>query len=540
MIKENGEWEGVTLSDNELERKLQQGIAAAKAGDRTTARRLLEEVVDSDPDNELAWIWLASAVTNLKERRACLQRVLQINPQNRRAQEALAKLNARLAQMQSGDDSGEADALEQLRQMQRGTARPASRPETDAPTSSVNLTGLLGVALIAFAVIGIGLALNALFNRPEPLPPTPSITERTPVFPTQPPATVPAVAVDIERVTRSAPTLPPTFTPTHTPTATSTPTPTITPYPLTLFTVYYTSRQPDAPYADLYRMNGDGSDETFVMERVEEAVYSRDGEQLALVLPVEHPDGSTFTEIFIAPADSPQEAVQVTEFNTADVHSPSWAPGGRLLVFVSDWDGDDELWMIDVENPIPVQLTFNDGIDRDPDWSPDGSRIVYASDIYSPGLTEIFTLELYDDDNRPPLPEGIAPESDEAKQMLVGKITQLTDVGGASYQPSWSFDGEHIVYISDYSGDSDVYIMEASGQASFRLTVDDGNAEDRNPVFTPDGRFIAFSSNRINDTFNFFLINRRGSELIQLTSNDRDDQHIIYKPERQLLIPNNR
>ncbi len=524
------------MSDNELERKLQQGIAAAKAGDRNTARRLLEEVVDSDPDNELAWIWLASAVTNLKERRACLQRVLQINPQNRRAQEALDKLNARIAQMQGERDSDDIKALEQLRQMQRGT----TRPETDAPARSVNFMGLLGVAIIAFAVIGIALALNALFNRPEPLPPTPSINERTPVFPTQPPATVPAVAVDIERVTRSAPTLPPTFTPTHTPTATNTPTPTVTPYPLALFTAYYTSRQPDATYADLYRINGDGSGETLIMDRVQDVVYSRDGTKLALVLPVEHPDGSAFTEIFVAPADNPQEAVQVTEFNTADVHSPSWAPGGRLLVFVSDWDGDDELWMIDVDNPIPVQLTFNDDIDRDPAWSPDGSRIVYASDSTSPGLTEIFSLELYNDDNRPPLPEGIDPESDEAKQMQVGKITQLTDVGGASYQPSWSHDGAYIAYISDYSGDSDVYIMEASGQASFRLTIDDGDAEDRNPVFTPDDRFIAFSSNRINDTFNLFLISRRGDALVQLTDNEREDRYIMYKPERLFLLPENR
>lgn len=74
--------------------QLQQGIQAAKAGDRALARKLLVQVVQQDPDNEMAWIWLAQAMESSAQRLDCLRQVLRINPQNepvRRAVQALSK-----------------------------------------------------------------------------------------------------------------------------------------------------------------------------------------------------------------------------------------------------------------------------------------------------------------------------------------------------------------------------------------------------------------------------------------------------------------
>ena len=76
----------------DLQRKLNQGVEAAKAGNRSAARRLLEEVVEQDERNEVAWIWLASLATGAAEKREHLRRVLAINPQNKLAREALSRL----------------------------------------------------------------------------------------------------------------------------------------------------------------------------------------------------------------------------------------------------------------------------------------------------------------------------------------------------------------------------------------------------------------------------------------------------------------
>jgi twitching motility two-component system response regulator PilG len=69
---------------------LQSAIAAAKAGDRPAARSLLGEVTRGEPDNEVAWLWLASVAETPDEAVGHLQRVLAINPANERAREGLA------------------------------------------------------------------------------------------------------------------------------------------------------------------------------------------------------------------------------------------------------------------------------------------------------------------------------------------------------------------------------------------------------------------------------------------------------------------
>lgn len=76
--------------------QLQEAIRAIKAGDVDRGRRLLLQIVKVDPENERAWLWLASSVEG--ERRAhCLERVLAINPANAPARRELEKLRTRQA-----------------------------------------------------------------------------------------------------------------------------------------------------------------------------------------------------------------------------------------------------------------------------------------------------------------------------------------------------------------------------------------------------------------------------------------------------------
>ena len=79
-------------NQDDLQQKLRMGIEAARRGDKSAAQLLLRQVVDADRNNELAWMWLASAVDSLDERRVCLENALRINPDNARAQEALRRL----------------------------------------------------------------------------------------------------------------------------------------------------------------------------------------------------------------------------------------------------------------------------------------------------------------------------------------------------------------------------------------------------------------------------------------------------------------
>lgn len=71
----------------------QEGIAALRAGDATTARRLLSAAVAHTPDDLEAWLWLSGAVSSDAERRYCLLRVQAISPAHPAAVRGLAMLS---------------------------------------------------------------------------------------------------------------------------------------------------------------------------------------------------------------------------------------------------------------------------------------------------------------------------------------------------------------------------------------------------------------------------------------------------------------
>ncbi len=83
------------------ESQLSAGIALAKAGQNAEARKLLTKVVQRDPNSVLGWLWLAGVVETTERRCDCLERVLQLNPQNQVVRRALARIRADKAQ-QSG------------------------------------------------------------------------------------------------------------------------------------------------------------------------------------------------------------------------------------------------------------------------------------------------------------------------------------------------------------------------------------------------------------------------------------------------------
>jgi tetratricopeptide (TPR) repeat protein len=63
---------------------LRQAIQAARSGREMTACNLFQDIVRVDPDNEIAWMWLSGLLDPLEDRIMACERVLSINPDNRR------------------------------------------------------------------------------------------------------------------------------------------------------------------------------------------------------------------------------------------------------------------------------------------------------------------------------------------------------------------------------------------------------------------------------------------------------------------------
>lgn len=83
------------MAESQVNQWLQQGVAAAKAGRREEARRLLMQVVEADERIELAWLWLSSVVDTDADRLVCLENVLTLNPGSEEARAGLEWLQQR-------------------------------------------------------------------------------------------------------------------------------------------------------------------------------------------------------------------------------------------------------------------------------------------------------------------------------------------------------------------------------------------------------------------------------------------------------------
>ena len=372
-------------NQDDLQQKLNMGIEAARRGDKSAAQVMLRQVVEAEPDNELAWMWLASAVDNVTERRECLEQALRINPENSRAREALGRL---------GGQPQPAPA-----QAPRRRRRPQPVADgTDEPSGPNTMMILVGAVVVLAVITGLIFIVVMAQQPAEPtrqelvaaLSPTAPPTIDPNSFTATPSPFMVIVTLDI--------TLPATFTPTFTPTTTVTSTPQPTAIPLTDFTMIYTSLNPANAVPEVFSALADGSEANTIGSDVREIAYDPSGQKVAFVRQTQttvEEGGSSqqveAIELFVAPADDIAAARQVTEFG-GTISSPTWAPNGVQLAFVSDFDGDEDIWTITDDGLNASKLTDNEASDRDPAWSPDGETIVFISDIESPGITKLFAM----------------------------------------------------------------------------------------------------------------------------------------------------
>ena len=186
--------------------------------------------------------------------------------------------------------------------------------------------------------------------------------------------------------------------------------------------------------------------------------------------------------------------------------------GSNPIVFVSDSDGDQEIYLLDQENGETTRLTNNRTPDLDPQWSPDGERIVYVSQ--ETGDEELNLLDKDgarlsrltnnpgSDGNHRWSPQNntlaFVSEREAAGETLTeihsmnvesSELTRVTFNDAAERLGGWSPDGEWLVFYSEDSVEErGLWLRNPAGVNLIRLTED----FDSQPVWSPDGRYIAF------------------------------------------------
>ena len=179
----------------------------------------------------------------------------------------------------------------------------------------------------------------------------------------------------------------------------------------------------------------------------------------------------------------------------------NWSPDGKFLAFAAKRGPRDDILIVDVERNKEVkriELKLS-GVTT-PSWSPDGKQLVFTG--YEGGLSDLYIV------NR----DGSG-------------LRQLTEDKYADLHPVWSPDGNSIAFATDRGPDTDFRTLAFGNfrialydlaTGSVRLLDRMDNGKNVSPQWSPDGRALAFVSDR-NGVSNVFLYDLEANDVYQLT-----------------------
>ena len=227
--------------------------------------------------------------------------------------------------------------------------------------------------------------------------------------------------------------------------------------------------------------------------------------------PAWSPDGKWIAfsmrgDIWKIPADG-GEAMALTE-GPAYHFEPAWSPDGTRIAFTYEKPaaGQDknnlEIGVVAASGGSEEPLISNPAVDIEPAWSRDGKSLYFVS--ARDGGFRIFRHD-FDTGKDTGITAGIHPApSPDGKQLafeqrglsvvdLASGQTRVVRAEETEYRvnPSWTPDGQNIVYVTEDKGSNDIRIIGASGGNPIELTVDSEHHE-MAPAVSPDGQRVAF------------------------------------------------
>jgi dipeptidyl aminopeptidase/acylaminoacyl peptidase len=161
---------------------------------------------------------------------------------------------------------------------------------------------------------------------------------------------------------------------------------------------------------------------------------------------------------------------------------PQYSPKGRWILYQTGRRGHEDLAVVSDDGQAEIFLTQSDGEAGSGNWSPDGEHISYTErkPEYFSGKVQVLKFD---------------PRSGQPGDPLT-VYTSPTDRGGgwSVGKASWSPDSKTLAVVLQDSGWDNIWLIPATGGKPKQLT--NGAFEDLNPVFAPNGKWIAMTSNR--------------------------------------------
>ena len=258
-------------------------------------------------------------------------------------------------------------------------------------------------------------------------------------------------------------------------------------------------------------------------------------------------DGNS--EIYIMNTDG-SELTNLTN-NPASDRYPSFSPDGKKIAFVSNRDKNSEIYIMNADGSEQTRLTYDEDeygtdINYKIYFSLDGTKIAFLSglyDIYKMNIdgsgkesflyltTNDCSYSISPDWSKIAISEcgGIEEYNSDIVKFNVNdeyreNEVNITNNPANDWAPNFSPDGKKIAFSSDRDGNSEIYIMNVGGSKQTRLTNYLG--QDSLPSFSSDMSKIVFVSND-----DICIMNIDGSDKVNLTKHPATDSSPCFSPD---------
>lgn len=305
----------------------------------------------------------------------------------------------------------------------------------------------------------------------------------------------------------------------------------------------------------------------YQLKSVDDPQISPDGTKIAYVVTSYNmKEGKSNSDIWLMDAEG-GEPVQLTQSGKADFH-PRWSPDGKQLMFLSYREEGSQIWLLPAQGGEAVQLTHLSYSVSDPLWLPDGKSIVFNADVF-PEYGAVDSLNQRDSDTMDsgPVQAHMADkllyrhwtsysdgrythtllldvDSGNVKDLTPGEFNAPRfALGGWGYQISP--DRQELCVVSNHDNDpwsstnADLFTVEIESGEIKNIT-DANEAFDGNPLYSPDGNYIAYVCQEIPrfeaDRFRLTIYDRRSGESTILTESfDYWVDDYIWSPDSKSL-----
>lgn len=274
------------------------------------------------------------------------------------------------------------------------------------------------------------------------------------------------------------------------------------------------------------------------------------------------------TDLWLVPT-KPGKARQLTSDPASDT-SPAWSPDGEMIAFVSKRGEDKEpqIYVIPIAGGEARRITDVPTGVMAPKWFPDSRRIAFLSRVWPEANTwteqaermqrhadRKMTAQVWDKapishwdhylDGRETHIYAVSLAGGEPQAITFGRSLPLDAAEPDASSYDIAPDGAEIAFAADTDTSGvdpnfDVFVMPIEGGEPRNLTTDN-SAHDTTPLYSPDGRLLAFRRQMLKDFYadraRLMLFDRRNSQTRALTEEwDRSADSLVWSPDSSALF----